>query len=132
MLFFAIIIGLITGVLFYSSTVSSYKKAGAGQTYEFEASTDVNLTRRLDTRTGTRSSVDHGFYSTNVSASGRKEAYHMPQSIKHSIEQAKEISSNRPQTNVLRPQVGNRPPIGIRPGGASPKKPGGPHRPGRK
>lgn len=125
--FIAILIGLLAGVLFYSGTTASYKKAGAGTTYRIESSTDVRLKRRLDNRAGTRSHVDHGFYSGSVSASGRSEAYRMPGSIKETINQVMQNAAStnpvagkpgqnhnpqpRPQNNP-RPQNRPRPPFG--------------------
>ena len=120
--FIAILIGLLAGVLFYSGTTASYKKAGAGTTYRIESSTDVRLNRRLDNRAGTRSHVDRGFYSGSVSASGRSEGYHMPGGIKESINQAMQngTSANpgaakpaqpRPQ-NHSQPHNRPRPPFG--------------------
>lgn len=107
MLVLVVIIGIISGVVFYNGTISSYKKAGAGQTYSISASTDVKLTGRSDVRSGTRSRVDHGFYSGSVSASGRAQAYHMPQGIKHTIQMVQSVSqSGRPPQS--RPQ-NNRP-----------------------
>lgn len=96
MLFIAIIIGVVAALVFYSSTMTSYKKAGAGQTYSIDASTDISLTSRSDLRTGTRSKVDHGFYSGSVSAAGRSEAYRMPQSVKQSIQQAQAKTGSMP------------------------------------
>lgn len=110
--FLIIIIGIIGGFVFYSTTMASYKKAGAGQTYRIESSTDVRLTRRLDNQTGTRSRVDHGFYSGSVSAAGRSEAYRMPGSIKHTIELAKEMEKvARPDGNPHQ-HTRPRPPAG--------------------
>ena len=116
MIFFAIIIGLVAGLIFYSSNMASYKKAGAGQIYSISASTDANITRRQDLRMGTRSHVDRGFYSSSVSSSGRSEAYHMPQSIKQSIQQAQSGANrpnanpaNRPVSRPPRPSMDNRP-----------------------
>ena len=129
--FIAILIGLLVGVLFYSGTTASYKKAGAGTTYRIESSTDVRLNRRLDNRAGTRSRVDHGFYSGSVSASGRSEAYRMPGSIKETINQVMQNAASvnhaagkpgqgaqpRPQNNTRpqnnsHPQNRPRPPFG--------------------
>ncbi len=101
----AIVIGLIAAVVFYSSTMTGYKKAGAGQTYQISANTDVKLTGRSDVRSGARSRVDRGFYSGSVSSSGRSEAYHMPNSIKQTIQQAQTGGS------AVRPQAQNRPPV---------------------
>jgi len=121
--FIIILVGLLGGVLFYSGTVASYKKAGAGQTYRIESSTDVKLTRRIDNRAGTRSRVDHGFYSGSVSPSGRSEAYPMPDSIKHTIQMAKEREKMGAGQSVRPPQPKPssrpRPPMGpmSRPGG---------------
>ena len=105
MIFFAIIIGAIAGLIFYSGTMSSYKKAGAGQTYRIDASTNVKLTGRSDVRSGTRSRVDRGFYSGSVSSSGRSEAYHMPQSIKQTIQQAKSHSAAAKPVQIRPPQM---------------------------
>ncbi len=116
--FIAILIGLLAGVLFYSGTTASYKKAGAGTTYRIESSTDVKLNRRIDNRSGTRSRVDHGFYSGSVSASGRSEAYRMPSSIKQTIQQAVQNAASSPsQASQPRPsqpsaQSRPRPPFG--------------------
>lgn len=110
--FAIIVIGLVAGFLFYSVNMANYKKAGAGQTYRIESSTDVRLTRRLDNQTGTRSRVDHGFYSGSVSAAGRSEAYRMPDSIKHTIEMAREKEqSSRPSGNPHQ-SARPRPPFG--------------------
>lgn len=126
--FIAIVIGLLAGFIYYSSTMTSYKKAGAGQTYRFEASTDIKVTGRSDVRSGTRSRVDRGFYSSGVSASGRSEAYHMPQSIKYTVQQAQNNAARKPGAQA-RPQQG-RPPQ-HRPM-AGPGRPGGPRGSGRK
>lgn len=119
--FIAILIGLLAGFLFYSGTTASYKKAGAGTTYRIESSTEVRLNRSLDNRSGTRSHVDHGFYSGSVSASGRSEAYRMPGSIKQTIHQAVintaaasiKTEAKKPGTNPKpqqpRPQNNSRP-----------------------
>ena len=93
MLFMAIFFGAIIGLIFYGSNVTSYKKAGAGQIYRFEASTDLSVTGRSDVRSGTRSRVDHGFYSGSVSAAGRSQAYRMPGSIKNTIQQVQKIAN---------------------------------------
>ena len=113
--FVSVLIGIIAALLFYSSTTAGYKKAGAGQTYRMESSTDVKLSRRLDNRSGTRSRVDHGFYSSSVSPSGRAEAYRMPQSIKHTIEEA------QGQQSAAVPRPGN---VSAKPGAAARPKTG--------
>jgi|GEM_PF-1619215 len=136
--FFAIIIGVIAGFIMYGSTMTSYRKAGAGQTYRIESSTNVRFTRQIDNRGLSRSHVDHGFYSGSVSAAGRSEAYPMPQSIKNSIENAKDQIKDASDSagSAARPQNQSRPP---RPNGGMPNRPprpnGGPanrppHRPG--
>ncbi len=102
--FIAIVVGLLAGLIFYSSTMTGYKKAGAGQTYRFEASTDIKVTGRSDVRSGTRSRVDRGFYSSGVSASGRSEAYHMPQSIKYTVQQAQSNAAQKPGDQPRPPQ----------------------------
>lgn len=129
MLFIAVICGIIAGIVFYSSTAGSYKKAGAGQIYRIEASTDVSITRRSDTRAGVRSHVDHGFYSSSVSAAGRAEAYHMPQSIKHTIQQAQKPAS-APSNH--RPGSASRPPRPSTDRPAGHRGPGGPRGSGRR
>lgn len=113
MMFIAIIVGVIAAFVFYSSTMTSYKKAGAGQIYSIEASTDISLTNRSDLRMGSRSRVDHGFYSGSVSAAGRSEAYHMPNSVKQSIKDAQAKTGVSP---TIRPPQ-HRPPRPDRPAG---------------
>ncbi len=126
MTFFAIIIGLIVGFIVYSSNMAAYKKAGAGQTYRIDTSTNVRFTRQLDNRGATRSRVDHGFYSSSVSAAGRSEAYPMPQGIKQTIEQAKDAAQSA-STAVEQPKPAQprppRPNAGVRPGVGHPPRP---------
>lgn len=135
--FVVILIGVIVGFITYGSNMTAYKKAGAGQTYRIESSTNVRFTRQLDNRGMTRSRVDHGFYSGSVSAAGRSEAYPMPQSIKNTIEQAKDNAQHSVSTGHNKPSDMNghpgsaqprppRPNAGARPNGAN--RP--PHRPG--
>jgi len=122
--FFAIIIGVVVGFIVYSSNIAAYKKAGAGQTYYIDTNTNIRFTRQLDNRGATRSRVDHGFYSGSVSAAGRSEAYPMPQSIKNTIEQAKDAAQSASSTTVGQSQpVQTRPPrpnAGFRPGMGQP------------
>lgn len=109
------IAGVLGGILCYSGVTASYKKAGAGTTYRIESSTDVRLNRKTDNRSGSRSHVDHGFYSGNVSASGRSEAYRMPQSIKQTIAQAvKEVARQElsEKSDLNKPGSRPRPPFG--------------------
>lgn len=132
MVFFALLLGAIVGFIVYGANMTSYKKAGAGQTYRMEGSTNVRFTRQLDNRGMSRSRVDHGFYSGSVSAAGRSEAYPMPQSIKNTIEQAQNAAQNgsaaasaqvrpkpaAPQSRPPRPNAG--------PAGTRPPRPGAP------
>lgn len=113
MILIAILAGILGGILCYSGVTASYKKAGAGTTYRIESSTDVRLNRKSDNRSGTRSHVDHGFYSGSVSASGRSEAYRMPGSLKHTIEQAvKDVALKDLSAKINQQSTRPRPPFG--------------------
>lgn len=117
-LFFPLLAAGLTGVIFYTSTNASYKKAGAGQTYSISASTKASIVDRLDRCTGKRNHVERGYYAQK-SAGG---ASAMP-----------DLAAPASTKPSPRPNPGVRPPnlAAHRPGNNINNRPGGP-RPGRK